>query len=101
MDPELREYLDSRFAETQQKFTEEITAQVGALRQETGEQIGALRRETGVLIEAVRDDVRGVAEAVAMVDAKLDRHIAQCDESLAALDRRVTRLEAQNLTGTT
>lgn len=65
-----------------------------------------VKRHTGVIVESVRSEVRGVAEGLLNVNAKMDREFERAwrefDElkamikfSAADIDRRMTALEAR------
>ena len=86
-------------AETRQHFAE-IDARFAGIDGRFDE----IKRHFDVTAEHMRKHVKIVAEAVAHVDAKLDRHIEQTERGFAEthalikfshadLDRRVTRLE--------
>ena len=84
MDPELKAYLEGMF--------QNLTQQIAETRQENQKTRQDLTRqiaETRVLIEDVRHDVQGVADGVLTVNQKLDRAIADHEERIARLERRV------------
>ena len=107
MDPELIEYLDRRFGETNSRIDEnnqhlaetnqhlaetnqrldetnrrlaEGFESAGQRIDETNQRVDRVAgqvRQTHVVIEALRSDLQGVAEGVANVDQKLDRRWRQ------------------------
>ena len=60
----------------------ELWVALNEMRSELGTAIAATRNELGVAIEAVHHRVDFVAEAVVVVDEKVDRHAAQFTETL-------------------
>ncbi len=53
-----------------------------------------MNRKTRILIEAAHDDVRGVADGVLQVNARLDRLEQFVTEQFQQHDKRLMRLEA-------
>ena len=67
----------------------ELKAYLDALRQDLMAHTDLRINETHVLIEDLRHDLQGVAEGVLTVNQKLDRYMADTEQRLTRLERRV------------
>ncbi|MDA8194277.1 MAG: hypothetical protein M0Z53_09815 [Thermaerobacter sp.] len=92
MDAELKSYLDA----LRQDVTQQIAASrehADQLNQETRQDLMVhaeqLNRETCVLVEDVRHQVQLVAEGVTTVHDQLGRMLANHEERITRLERRV------------
>ncbi|MHB1955598.1 MAG: hypothetical protein ACYCOU_17830 [Sulfobacillus sp.] len=77
MDAELKMYLDA------------IRHEMVKLNADTNQRMEQLIAQTQILMEAVRHDVRGVADGVIQVEAKLDRVYTDHERRLTRLEERI------------
>ena len=99
MDPELKAYLDGmrqdltqQIAESRQhaeRLNQETRQHAERLNQETRQHAEQLNRETRVLFEDLRHDIQFVAEGVTTVRDQLGRTIADHEERITNLERRM------------
>ena len=108
MDPELKVYLDAmrqdlmtQAERLNQESRQDLTQQIAESRQhaerlnrETREYAEQLNQETRILMEALHDDVRGVADGVLQLNARLDRLEQSMTEQFQQYDKRLIRVEA-------
>jgi exonuclease VII large subunit len=95
MDAELKAYLDAMrqdLMDHTNHLIEETHQHIEGLREDTSRRFDAVDQqinETHVLVEDLRHDLRGVAEGVTTVREQLGRTIADHEERLTRLERRV------------
>ena len=81
MDAELKAYLDA--------LRQDLMAHTDRRINETIAHTDRRINETQVLIEDLHHDLQGVAEGVLTVNQKLDRYMADTEQRLTRLERRV------------
>ncbi len=89
--------LNQETREHAERLNQETREHAERLNQETREHAEQLNRETRILIEALHDDVRGVADGVLQVNARLDRLEQSVTEQFEQHDKRLMRLEANRI----
>ncbi|MCL4318830.1 MAG: hypothetical protein M1596_02900 [Firmicutes bacterium] len=103
MDAELKAHLDAmrqalseQIAESRQhaedlnkETRQDLTAHAEQLNRETRQHAEQLNQETRVLLEDMRHDLQGVAEGVATVRDQLGRILADHEERITRLERRM------------
>ena len=88
MDPELKAYLDGMHQDLTQQIAES-RQHAEQLNQETRQHAEQLNLETRVLLEDMRHQVQLVAEGVTTVRDQLGRIIADHEERITRLERRM------------
>ena len=88
MEPELKAYLDGMRQDLTQQIAES-RQHAERLNQETREHAEQLNRGTRVLMEDLRHDIQFVAEGVTTVRDQLARIIADHEERITNLERRM------------
>ncbi len=81
MDSELKAYLDA--------MRQDLMDHTAQVNKEARHELMNKINETHMLGEDVRHDLHGVAEGVLTVNEKLHRYMAQTDQRLMRLERRV------------
>ncbi len=108
LNQETRQDLTQQIAESRQhaerlnRETREHAEQLNQESRQHAEQLNQgtrilakqLNQETRILMEALHDDVRGVADGVLQLNARLDRLEQSMTEQFQQHDKRLMRLEA-------
>ena len=116
MDPELKAYLDARFAETRramdtrfaetQKAIDAMDGKIDETRTTLETKIDETRREAGVMFESILREIKALPEGLSTFqrqeanrldaereEAMLNRHVLPLEASAASHEKRINAME--------